>query len=1435
MANRILGTARFHQENTRLLRLVVPALLLITSGTFAQSKDQVCLGPPIELGIALQRHVGYITNTTGGCNQMLHSGLGGILKISDEVRDALESNRPVVALESTIYTHGAVARSELGLEDIVRQNGGTPAVIGVLAGVPTVGLTDAEVERMISEGANKVSRRDLAYLAGLGMTGRQIHGGTTIAGTMLLARLAGIKVFGTGGLGGVHRGWESTMDISADLTELGRTRVAVICSGSKGFLDIPTTLEYLETQGVLVSTFAEGRTGKVDFPAFWARESGIKSPSVINTEAEAAAIILAQEKLGIETGILFASPIPEQHQIPREEMDAVIKQAVSDAAEQGFTGSQNTPFILGQIRKLTDGRSVPANVALIKSNVERATKISVELSKLSGGSSETKIFPTSNTVKTQVDPKAGQKTAEKVETHSKVDVLVAGSIALDLSCDFVPGSASQTSPAMQTSNPSIVTQTVGGVGHNVALAAHRVDRNVKVRLCSLVGDDFAGATVLSKLESSGMDTSCIRQLGPEYPSARTAQYVAVNGADKNLVLAMADMGILTSHSFQKYWDSAIAASRPSWLVVDGNWSETDIHEGWIRSGRQHGAKIAFEPVSVAKSARLFPRLSSAARSNHDGLLHPSPLVDLATPNIHELAAMYNAAKEHGYFDDLSWFSMIDALGMRGARDRFVRLTSTALTDTGVPQQIIHLLPYIPSLLTKLGDKGVLLSMLLSPDDARVRSIEADPYILVRATGDHPHVGAVYMRLFPAAEDVQDVVSVNGVGDTFCGTLIAGLARGAKVENLIDVAQKAAVLTLRSHQSVSDEVGKLEPELARIARLHIPVLSQSDSGEPLYLTDEMGPKNRNNFESSDDDDFSNDEFASFDDDNGGSEVNFQVRDKDSDEEELERLVLGDTTTFRSRLFEDDDFLPAQTGSKDLQLAQDQSLKATGNEAIDDSALFFFATEKEPVTGSQQLAITPSGNKSSDPTAGNDVPAWEDSDDEKLSISLAGASRLRKLRLTEGEDIVSGAEYSRRLRQQYLRLNPQPSWVKDAAAREPKRRRRSSASSGSDSGSGSDDEDFGTAMPLEEFLRDVSALTDGGSRKRRKLRPETINIQKTRDIPDVHKGPVESLSFHPQHPVLLSSSTSSMLHLHHISPAAHPTPNPLLTSVQVQNTPIRKAEFLSPSGEQIVFAGRRRFFHSWNISTGQVTKVSRIHGHRLEQKSVERFKLSPCGRYMAIVGTDKKGGGLLNIMRVGTMQWIAQARMDGRHGIADFCWWRTGEGMTTLGRDGQVGEWNLEAKRFFGIWRDSGSTGGTVLALGGRDGPSELGEDRWVAVGSNVGILQVYDRDDLVLRPGVGQEDEVTVKETPEPTRAFESLTTAISVVTFSPDAQLLAFGSIHKKDALRLAHIPSCTLYRNWPTSETPFGRITAVAFGMQSDLIAVGNDKGKIRLWEIRS
>lgn len=215
--------------------------------------------------------------------------------------------------------------------------------------------------------------------------GNKINGGTTIAGTMILARIAGIRVFGTGGLGGVHRGGQDTLDISADLTELGRTRMAVVSSGCKGFLDIPRTLEYLETQGVVVSTFADGRDGKVDFPAFWARESGVKSPFVVQNEEQAAAMILAQEALGLESGLLFANAIPEEFSIPRDEMDKIIEQSVRESQEQGASGQENTPFILSRIRELTNGRSVSANKVLVQANVERATRIAVGVSQMISG------------------------------------------------------------------------------------------------------------------------------------------------------------------------------------------------------------------------------------------------------------------------------------------------------------------------------------------------------------------------------------------------------------------------------------------------------------------------------------------------------------------------------------------------------------------------------------------------------------------------------------------------------------------------------------------------------------------------------------------------------------------------------------------------------------------------------------------------------------------------------------------------------------------------------------------------------------------------------------------------------------------------------------------------------------------------------------------
>lgn len=275
-----------------------------------------------------------------------------------------------------------------------------PATIGIIDGVARIGMNAEELIRLAAsagkENTLKLSRRDLSYVCGMRLAGKNFCGGTTIAGTMLLAHLAGIKVFGTGGLGGVHRGAESSMDVSADLTELGRTPVAVVASGCKSFLDIGRTLEYLETEGVGVATFADGREGKVDFPAFWSRDSGIRSPVTIQNEMEAAAIICrfflrsyhitvltltdAQNALKINSGLVFANPVPLEAAIPKPTMDTIIEEAIRQANASGASGKDNTPFILNKVKELSKGASIPANQALIESNTKRATIIARELS-----------------------------------------------------------------------------------------------------------------------------------------------------------------------------------------------------------------------------------------------------------------------------------------------------------------------------------------------------------------------------------------------------------------------------------------------------------------------------------------------------------------------------------------------------------------------------------------------------------------------------------------------------------------------------------------------------------------------------------------------------------------------------------------------------------------------------------------------------------------------------------------------------------------------------------------------------------------------------------------------------------------------------------------------------------------------------------------------
>lgn len=480
---------------------------------------------------------------------------------------------------------------------------------------------------------------------------------------------------------------------------------------------------------------------------------------------------------------------------------------------------------------------------------------------------------------------------------------------------------------------------------------------------------------------------------------------------------------------------------------------------------------------------------------------------------------------------------------------------------------------------------------------------------------------------------------------------------------------------------------------------------------------------------------------------------------------------------------------------------------------------------PSEADTDALLKPESDEESEPGA----PAWDDSDDDRLMISLAGNSRLRKLRISEAEDQVSGREYAKRLQKQFQRMNPVPEW---ATAGEPpaKRRRRSSAASESSSDEEMDvDDEPISAKPLAALLRSSGSLLNNSALKKGKLRPEVIDIQRTRDIPLVQPSAIASLQFHPVHPVLLSSGPASTLYLHHIAPDSQPEPNPLLTSVHIKGTPLHSSSFLGPQGDKIFFAGRRRYFHTWDLSTGTIQKISRVYGQKEEQRSMERFKTSPCGRWMGLIGTSKKGGGIINILDANTSQWIAQARVEGRNGVADFCWWRNGNGMTIASKGGEIGEWSMESKSFVALWHDDGAVGTTVLTLGGKSGQQHIGGDRWVVIGSSSGIVNIYDRAPWTSK------GEVNIPVRPQPTKVLKQLTTPTSCLEISPDGQLLVISSKWKKDALRLVHLPSCTVYRNWPTSQTPFGRVTAVAFNAQSTLLAVANEQGKIKLWEIRA
>ncbi|MCJ1310851.1 hypothetical protein MMC25_004519 [Agyrium rufum] len=647
---------------------------------------------------------------------------------------------------------------------------------------------------------------------------------------------------------------------------------------------------------------------------------------------------------------------------------------------------------------------------------------------------------------------------------------------------------------------------------------------------------------------------------------------------------------------------------------------------------------------------------------------------------------------------------------------------------------------------------------------------------------------------------------------------------------------------------------------------------------------------------------------------------EEKQKDKIELELERLLFGENEDFKKQLatYGKGEGSPNEEGEDGSVDEEEREL-----DAVADADLFFI--DSGPAGGSESLATpTPQSPPSESELEKGDPPAWIDSDDERITVSLASHPRLRKLRHNAAEDVINGRVYTRRLREQFRRLYPVPDWANPEAVKKQKKKDKESLShkrkkrrlsmadedTESEESSGSGSENDGNAMdvdlstttkPLAELLRTAGALTSlssNASDRTLKLRPEVIDVQRLKDIGGTQPSPITSLSLHPTLPiVLIGTSPSSLLSLHHLSPTSHPTPNPLLTSIHLrsaalENTISFRPQPSSPSTNQIqrsddppptqiYIAPSTKALTILSLpssSPPEIQHLTRAHATSPTPLTFTAHKLSPCGRYLATRARSRKGGGEIHVLDASTLQWLGSARVEGANGIADFAWWADGQGLCALGRGGEVVEWSLTERRVVAKWSEEGGVGGTVIALGGGGmgaarggrGMGRLGPDRYIAVGGKTGIVSVYDRYtwsvDLssAAANGTGNggaaqaaiSESGFVQQRPKPKRTFDNLVTPISFLRFSPDGQLLVIASRWKRDALRLVHVSSCSVYKNFPTSATPLGRVSSLAVrqlpiedgqsggmpgkgvtrkaGWGTIHLIVGNEAGKCRMWEIR-
>ncbi|ODQ68064.1 WD40 repeat-like protein [Nadsonia fulvescens var. elongata DSM 6958] len=540
----------------------------------------------------------------------------------------------------------------------------------------------------------------------------------------------------------------------------------------------------------------------------------------------------------------------------------------------------------------------------------------------------------------------------------------------------------------------------------------------------------------------------------------------------------------------------------------------------------------------------------------------------------------------------------------------------------------------------------------------------------------------------------------------------------------------------------------------------------------------------------------------------------IPEKDQEELDLENAVFGDFGGFDKGLrqvdpdnfgFESSD---ESASEKDSESDDNSGESTSAINALQDDQLFFVDDGDVDMEESDE---DESGESESDDE--NDIleihggkAAWVDSDDENLSISLTGTDRTRKLRMNESDNRISGKDYTKRLRAQFQKIYPVPKWALPERVKDNNRNDESTDDSDFSMNSDSETATLEGTNPLAQLLQTAAKYSTKSTS--RLLPPSVLDISRLKDAN--HSAPshsaIQTLSFHPTHPLLLSSGYDRTLRMYHVDGKT----NPVATTLHARESPFQTAQFHS-DGRRVFAAGRRRYMYIWDIETGGVDKITRMYGHEQTQKSMEKFYLSPCGRFIGLIG----GSGWVNILSTTSGQWIAGAKVEGV--IADIAWGSTGEQLTIVNTSGEVWEWSTGERKFINRWVDLTSIGVTSVALGG------VG-DRWCAIGGSSGIVNVYDRKKALGSDSINGYKSVA---------SLDQLTTTISSLEFSPDGQMLAMGSRAKKDAFRIAHIPSFTVFKNWPTSGTPLGRVTSSAYSPGGEMLCAGNEAGKVRLWKL--